>query len=67
MSRHPREMPPVPEATMRLAHAAFPRGNTDMRIRDELGAIDDDQRFAALVPPRGAEMAGSRCHHNWRP
>ena len=27
MSRHPREIPPVPDATMRVARAAFPRGH----------------------------------------
>jgi hypothetical protein len=29
---------------MRVAHAAFPRGNIDMRMRDELGTIYDDLR-----------------------
>jgi len=27
MSLHPREIPPIPEETMRVARAAFPRGN----------------------------------------
>jgi hypothetical protein len=38
----------VPEETRRVARAAFPRGNIYMRLRDELGAIDHDQLFAAL-------------------
>ena len=46
VSLRPEEIPPVPEETRRVAQAAFPRGNTDMRMRDELGAIDDDHLFA---------------------
>jgi transposase len=53
MSLHPREIPPVPEETRRVARAAFPRGNIYMRMRDELGALYDDQRFTHLFPPRG--------------
>jgi hypothetical protein len=53
MPLRPREIPPVPEETRLVACAAFPRGNIHMRLRDELGAIDDDQLFAALFPSRG--------------
>jgi transposase len=53
MSLHPQEIPPVPEETRRVAQAAFPRGNVDMRIRDTLGAIYDDQLFAPLFPAHG--------------
>jgi transposase len=53
MSLHPQEIPPIPEETKRVAHAAFPRGNTDMRVRGELGISDDDQLFAPLFPARG--------------
>lgn len=53
MSLRPREMAPVPEETARIAHAAFPKGNMFMRLRDELGAIYQDERFAALYPKRG--------------
>lgn len=53
MSLRPREMAPVPEETARIAHAAFPKGNMLMRLRDELGAIYQDERFAALYPKRG--------------
>jgi hypothetical protein len=38
MSVPPRETPPVPEETRRIALAAFPRGDLYMRLRDELGA-----------------------------
>ena len=53
MSLRPEAIPPVPEETCRVAQAAFPRGNIYMRMRDELGAIYDDQLFIALLPARG--------------
>jgi transposase len=53
MSLHPREVPPVPEETRRVAQAAFPRGNVYMHMRDELGAIYDDRLFASLFSARG--------------
>ena len=43
MSLHPREIPPIPEETMSVARAAFPRGNVYTHMRDELGAIYNDQ------------------------
>jgi transposase len=57
MSLRPQEIPPVPEETRRVAQAAFPRGNLYMRLRDELGAIYDDQLFAPLFSPRGQPAA----------
>ena len=39
MSMRPQEISPVPEETARVAHAANPRGNSYMRMRDELGSI----------------------------
>jgi transposase len=48
-----RVVPAVPEATARVAHAAFPRGNPYLRLRDELGTIFRDADFAELYPPRG--------------
>jgi transposase len=30
---------PIPEETVRVAHAAFPKGNVYMRMRDALGPI----------------------------
>ena len=43
-------IPPVPEETARVAHAAFPRGNVAMQVRDTLGAIYTDEAFAATTP-----------------
>ena len=57
MSLHPQEIPPIPEETRRVARAAFPRGNIYMRLRDELGAIYNDQLFATLFPSRGQPAA----------
>jgi transposase len=53
MSLHPQEIPPIPEETRRVAHAAFPRGNVYMRLRDELGTIYEDHLFTAVFSARG--------------
>ena len=60
MSLHPREIPPIPEATMRVARAAFPRGSVYMRMRDALGTIDEDHQFAHLFPARGQPAESPR-------
>ena len=44
---------PIPELTVRVAQAAFPKGNTFMLMRDALGTIFTDEDFAALFPDRG--------------
>jgi transposase len=43
----------IPEETSRIAHAAFPKGNLYMRMRDELGVLYTDPEFANLFPLRG--------------
>ncbi len=53
MSLRPRPVPPVPAETARVARASFPRGNTYMLLRDELGVIFADEDFAALFPTHG--------------
>jgi transposase len=53
MSLHAQEVPPVPEETRRVAHAAFPHGNVYMRMRDDLGTIYNAHLFAHLFPARG--------------
>lgn len=53
MCLHPELIPPVPEATARVARAAFPKGNRYMRLRDELGVFYKDEDFAELYPERG--------------
>jgi transposase len=53
MSLKAQPIPAVPEATARVASAAFPKGNTWLRLRDELGTIYQDESFASLFPHRG--------------
>ena len=53
MCLHPRPVDPVPEETARVARAAFPKGTPYMAMRDALGAIFEDEDFAALFPRRG--------------
>lgn len=44
---------PVPEETKRVAHAAFPKGNTFITMRNEIGTLYNDQDFEALFPTHG--------------
>ncbi|MDP9379869.1 MAG: IS5/IS1182 family transposase, partial [Chloroflexota bacterium] len=53
MSLQPQPVNPIPEQTARVARASFPRGNVLMKMRDELGAIYQDETFAHLFPRRG--------------
>jgi len=53
MSMHPRPEAKVPEETVRVARAAFPKGNDYMILRDELETIYTDSQFAPLFSPRG--------------
>jgi transposase len=43
----------VPEATVRVARAAFPKGNLYLQLRDELGTLYDDTTFSGLYSKRG--------------
>ena len=53
MSLHPHPMEPVPEESARIAHAAFPKGNLYLEMRDVLGTIYTDELFADLFPAMG--------------
>ncbi|RZB19501.1 IS1182 family transposase [Streptomyces sp. F001] len=53
MSLRPVPAPSVPEATARVARAAFRKGCLAMRIRDELGPLFEDEQFASAFPCRG--------------
>ena len=53
MSLRPQASPTIPEETARVACASFPKGSRYTRLRDELGAVFDDARFAGLFPARG--------------
>src|SRR6266581_2640897 len=53
MSMQPRPWPDVPELTARMARSSSRQGNLAMRIRDELGEVYADARFAAAFGARG--------------
>ena len=53
MSLKPDPIQPVPEATARVAKAAFRKGNPLLSLRDELGAIFANADFADLFPKLG--------------
>jgi len=43
----------IPEETVHVARAAYPKGNLYMKMRDTLGTIYRDQDFADLFPHNG--------------
>jgi transposase len=53
MSLKPEPIHPNPQETARVAKAAFPKGSTFMRMRDELGILYQDEAFATLFPQDG--------------
>src|SRR5579871_3784198 len=53
MSLQPHPIGPVPEVTALVARAAFPKGTPLLRLRDHVGTIYDDERFAPLFARRG--------------
>ncbi len=59
MSLKPQSIGPLPEETARVAHAAYPKGNIYMQVRDVLGTIYEDEQFAALFPQHGQPAEAS--------
>lgn len=57
---NPNRDPKIPEETIKVAKAAFPKGNIYLTLRDTLGPIFEDEAFAALYPSLGqpAESPG---------
>ena len=53
MSLRPEPVGPIPAETARVARAAFPKDYPCLRLRDELGPVYNDSRFAALFPAHG--------------
>lgn len=51
------KIPEVPSETVRIARAAFPKGATFIRLRDELGVFLSDQDFVSLYPHKGQPAA----------
>src|SRR5512139_785911 len=46
-------IPPVPSQTRHVAKAAFPKGNSYLTLRDELGPIFADADFVSLFSTTG--------------
>ena len=61
MSMYARELGTIPEETVRVAHAACPKGTLAMRLRDALGELYQDEQFAALYP-----VEGQPAYEPWR-
>ena len=43
----------IPKDTLRVAHAAFPKGNVFMRMRNALGPLYSTSQFASLFSHTG--------------
>lgn len=53
MTLQPQDTFSIPEETVRVARAAYPKGNLYMQMRDALGPIYRDESFAHLFPHNG--------------
>ena len=49
----PKPQGEIPEVTARVAKAAFPKGNTIMRLRDNFDGLFKDEDFSDLYPDLG--------------
>jgi transposase len=53
MTLHPYSIGPVFEETAQTVHAACPKGNHSLHMRDQPDTVSDDQLCAALFSPQG--------------
>ncbi len=53
MTLQPQQEFSIPEETVCVARAAYPKGNLSMNMRDTLGTIYQDESFAHLFPQNG--------------
>ena len=53
MSLHPEPIGEIPAETVRVARAAFPKGNIVTRLRDEFSILYQDEDFRRFYPSRG--------------
>jgi transposase len=60
MTLQPEDFTCIPEETIRVAKAAFPKGNAYIKLRDELSTIYRDEQFKRLFPNvgQGAQSPG---------
>lgn len=61
MSLKAQTISPVPQETVRVARAAYPKGCLCLQMRNVLGSIYTDEQFAALFPKEG-----QRAEAPWR-
>lgn len=54
MSMRPVGLPEIPEQTVTVARAAFPKESLAIRVRDRLAEVFGDEPFAAAFGVRGA-------------
>ncbi len=52
MTLQPNNLEQIPAETVKVAKAAFPKGNAYIRLRDELKIIYTDEAFTDLFPMR---------------
>lgn len=55
MCLHPEKIPLIPNETVRVAKAAFPKGNLYMRLRDELGILFQDEDNSLYILRGGSQ------------
>src|SRR4051795_13258947 len=53
MSLHPEAIGEIPAETVRVARAAFPKGNIVTRLREEVRSLYQDEDFRRVYPSRG--------------
>ncbi|MCX4573176.1 hypothetical protein OHB41_08265 [Streptomyces sp. NBC_01571] len=62
MSMRPVGLSEVPEQTVMVARAAFPKGSLAIRVRDRLAEVFADEPFAEAFGVRGAPgLRRGRC------
>jgi len=57
----PQSIPDIPEETVAVARAAFPKGNVYMPMRDHLGSLYEDDQFGDLF-----SREGQPAERSWR-
>jgi len=53
MSLQPQKVETIPAETVRVAKAAFPKGNFCLKLREELGTLYQDEQFVKLFSSEG--------------
>ncbi len=61
MTLHPQNSFSIPEETVRVARAAYPKGNLYTKVRDALGTIYRDEAFAYVFPQNGRPVEAPWC------